>query len=177
MEHHVWVRDLEQESLDEYKIRYINKIIPSQNLAEALHSSFEMLMAVIGNVDESTSTYSYMEGKWDVKTLLLHICDTERVFQYRSLCLARDNTMMLTPFDENVFAKNCFAQHRTFDNIKEEFGLIHESGLALYNSISRDSLLSPGNFNGQRVSTALFGFLISGHRLHHLEVLKTKYLK
>lgn len=173
---HVWIRDIELESLDDYKRGYLRKIIPSQHLLESMKFSFERLMTGFDEVDELKSGYSYLPGKWNIKTMLLHICDTERVFQYRSLCLARDHSMTLTPFDENVFAEHSNAVGRTFDSIIHEFRVIHEAGLALYSSISNKGMLSMGNFNGQAVNAALFGFLICGHRLHHLEVLQTRYL-
>ena len=41
-------------------------------------------------IPEEKGNYTYAEGKWCIKEVLGHLVDTERIFAYRALCIARE---------------------------------------------------------------------------------------
>jgi hypothetical protein len=50
--------------------------------------------------------YAYAEDKWTIKQMLQHVIDTERIFAYRALSIARKEPAALLGFDENEYARH-----------------------------------------------------------------------
>ncbi|MEF9476622.1 DinB family protein [Chryseobacterium sp. 1B4] len=71
-----------------YIQRYLDQI-PSGDWIKELQLSADKTIGIYSNLTEEQSTFAYAEGKWTLKGLLLHLSDTERVFQYRILAFAR----------------------------------------------------------------------------------------
>ncbi len=69
-----------------YIQRYLDQI-PSGNWLEQLKISGEKTTGIYANLTEEQSGFAYAEGKWTLKGLLLHLSDTERVFNTGSLPL------------------------------------------------------------------------------------------
>ena len=49
----------------------------------------ERLFALLSPVTDDEASFRYGPGKWSVKEVVGHITDTERVFSYRLLSVAR----------------------------------------------------------------------------------------
>ena len=52
------------------------------------------------------TNFAYGPDKWTIKQMLQHVIDTERIFAYRALIIARQEPAALLGFDENEYAKN-----------------------------------------------------------------------
>lgn len=82
-----------------YIQRYLD-LIPLENWLEELRKIGEETVGIYSGFTEEQSLFTYAEGKWTLRELLLHLCDTERVFQYRILAFARGDRNELPGFDE-----------------------------------------------------------------------------
>lgn len=171
----ITLREILNLSMNPSKYFYLENFMPEQTAIAELKNSYRVIRECLSRVSEERSLVSYMKGKWDLKTLLLHICDTERIFQYRALCLARDKMVTIQPFDENVYALNSQAENRDFSLILEEFNSIHQSGLILFKSFNHSQWTSTGTFMNQPVNPGILAFNIAGHRVHHVRVIKERY--
>ncbi|WP_431111742.1 DinB family protein, partial [Winogradskyella poriferorum] len=65
--------------------------------------------------------HAYAEGKWTLAESLVHMLDTERVFQYRALRFARNDKTDLPGFDQDAYVPNSNAANRTKADILEEY--------------------------------------------------------
>lgn len=117
----------------------------------------------------------YAPGKWAVKDILQHLIDCERVFAYRALRIARTDKTPLPGMDENLYGTTSGANNRSLDELMAEFACVRESNIMLFNSFSENALLQEGITNGNPVSVLALGFIIAGHTLHHVTVLKERY--
>ena len=88
--------------------------------------------------------FSYAEGKWSLAEVLLHVLDTERVFQYRALRFMRGDKTPLPGFDQDIFVPNSNANRRTKESIVEEYKVIRRSTIALYSNMNGKSLQNIG---------------------------------
>lgn len=158
-----------------YIQRYLD-LIPSENWLEELKKSGEKTVSLFSFLTEEQSKFAYAEGKWTLKEVLLHLSDTERVFQYRILAIARGEQKDLPGFDEELYAQNSFANERTLEFLLEEYQLVRKSSQILLDTFNTSVLNNIGTANGNQISAETIGKLIVGHNLHHLNVIEERYL-
>lgn len=120
--------------------------------------------------------YSYADGKWTVKEVIQHVLDTERVFCFRALSFARGEQQALPSFDQDSFVVNSFAQKRDYYHLLNEMQTLRESSAQLFHWFDDLALLNIGTAAGNPMSVRAIGFLLSGHQMHHLTILKELYL-
>lgn len=138
-----------------------------------LHAS--TLSSFIDALPEEKGDYSYAPGKWTVKQMLQHLLDSERIFIYRLIWIARGDERPLPGFDENRFADAAPATHRTLSDLKQEFLLLRASSDLLMASLTADQLSKRGEASGYPVTVNALCFIIFGHNLHHINVLSERY--
>lgn len=119
--------------------------------------------------------YAYAEGKWTIKQMLQHVIDTERIFAYRALAIARKEPASLLGFDENEYANNGTAAHRNWKDMLIEWRVVRQSTNLLFASFTEEQLKLTGTANGNPISVNAIGFILFGHALHHLHILKERY--
>ncbi|MGO4710809.1 DinB family protein [Chryseobacterium sp. 2TAF14] len=158
-----------------YIQRYLD-LIPSENWLEELKNSAEKTIDIYSKISEEQSHFAYAEGKWTLKEVLLHLSDTERVFQYRILAIARGEEKNLPGFDEELYAQNSFANERSLNSLVEEYQLVRKSSQILMETFNPSVLNNIGTANGNQISVETIGKLIVGHNLHHLNVIEERYL-
>lgn len=127
-------------------------------------------------IPETKWDYRYAEGKWSIKEVLLHVIDGERVFAYRALRIARGDKTPLPSFDENLLAANCHADSRTPASLMAEYEAVSNATLHLFSHLTDDDLGQIGTASGQPASPLAIGYIIAGHEIHHLGVIRERYL-
>ena len=162
----------------EYALFYKNyiKSLGEVDLFEVLNSSLEDTLTTLKNLPEEKLIYRYDVGKWTIKELIQHIIDAERVLSYRAIRFSRNDTTDLHGFDEDWYVDNSNGNDRDFKELLEEFTNIRKSSISLFKSFTNEMLLMKGTANGSIISVRALGFIIAGHHLHHLKVIKEKYL-
>ena len=158
-----------------YIQRYLDQIPSGDWLAE-LKISEEKTAGIYSNLTEEQSKFAYAEGKWTLKGLLLHLSDTERVFQYRILAFARGDKNNLPGFDENEYAEQSFANERSTESLLEEYKLVRKSSQILLETMNPAALQNIGTANDHEISVETIGKLIIGHNYHHLNIIEERYL-
>ncbi|MGI8635711.1 MAG: DinB family protein [Segetibacter sp.] len=120
--------------------------------------------------------FKYAEGKWSLKKMLQHIIDTGRIFAYRALRIARHGKTPLPGFDEGTYAIASNAGARSWESLLEEFKAVRKSTDLLLHSFTPDHLQQAGVTNDHPNTTIAISFIIFGHILHHINVVKERYL-
>jgi len=150
--------------------------VPGDDLVEAFHSQTPAFIQFIESIPPDKYDYRYADGKWTVKEVLQHIIDAERIFSYRALRFARKDPTFLPGFDENAFADNAEAGKRDWNNLVEEFKSVRMSTEYLFASFDDDQLNAAGTSNNNSIYVLGIGFIVIGHSMHHVKVLKERYL-
>lgn len=157
---------------------YINKAIEAANgdilqlLAQLKDSTYQFFH----NIPAEKADFAYAEGKWTIKELLGHIIDAERVFAYRVLCISRKEQKNLPGFDENEFVANSNFRQRTLGDLAAEFESVRESNLHLLRALTEEQAVLTGTANGSAVSVRGLAYIMAGHELHHLNIIRERYL-
>ncbi len=159
----------------EYFGRYID-LVKSENLFAELEESLVQIDSFWSSLSEEKSNFRYSEGKWSIKELLQHIMDTERIFNYRALSIARGEKTALLGYDHDEYAMSSKADSRNWNDMLEEYKIIRKSTLLLFKGFDNDQLDLIGTANGLPLSARAVGFICVGHEMHHLSVVKERYL-
>ncbi|WP_285008505.1 DinB family protein [Pedobacter faecalis] len=117
----------------------------------------------------------YAPGKWTAKDILQHLIDTEHILSYRALRIARNDQTALPGFDEENFAIHTNASQRTIEDLLHEVDLVRQSTIALFSSFDEPMLRRTGLCSNIINSTLALAYIIAGHPLHHVQVLRDRY--
>lgn len=121
-------------------------------------------------------TAVYAPGKWTIVQILQHLVDTERVFAYRALAFARNETGTVLSFDEDSYAAHSFAERRTVDEIVREMAALRRSTIDLFSSFTDEALQRTGaGFRGP-YSVLSIAFILAGHPRWHFRTIRERYL-
>jgi hypothetical protein len=169
------VSQLQSGEYHPYYAPYI-EILGNSSLSEALKSGLHLLSSFIEEIPESKMGFTYADKKWSVAEVLMHLMDTERIFQYRALRFARNDKTELKGFEQDDYVPESGANDRDKKELLEEFVAIRKSSIALFNSFNEGKLLRSGKANGATMSVRALGFIICGHQAHHFKILEERYL-
>ena len=158
-----------------YVQRYLDQI-PSGDWLTELHTSGEKTIGIYSNLTEEQSRFAYAEGKWTLKTLLLHLSDCERVFQYRMVAIARGDKNNLPGFDENEYADKSHADERSLESLLDEYKTVRKSSQIFLETIHPNALQTKGMANNNEITVETIAKLIIGHNYHHLNIIEERYL-
>ena len=150
--------------------------VKGQNPIRLLESLVLDFKALLSEVPDEKEEFRYAEGKWSVKEVVGHIIDTERILCTRALCIARGEKQSLPGFDENEYVAVAKFDKRTLYDLSREFGFVREATISFFKTLSEEDLDRTGTANNNTVTARAILYIIAGHNLHHISVLKEKYL-
>jgi len=157
-----------------YAAGYVN-LVGNGPILEILQYQQQSTYNFFITMDPGKAGYAYAAGKWTVKEVLGHIVDTERVFAYRALVFSRE-AIELPGFDQDVYVAKATFNSRSLVDIANEFKAVREASIYLCRSFSDGQQTQKGIASGNPVSVRALAYLIAGHEMHHIKILKEKYL-
>jgi hypothetical protein len=134
----------------------------------------QRLLGPVG--DKRAATLTYAPGKWTLKQVVGHLSDDERIFAYRALCLARNDPTPLPGFEEKDYVRFGGFETRRFEELLDELRIVREATIAFVRGLTQEAWLRRGIVNGYPASVRGLAFHVAGHELHHLRIVKEKYL-
>jgi len=157
-----------------YYEKYI-RYTDSQDIKELLFSQINELEFFLSTKNDSWFNKGYQEGKWSPKELTGHLLDTERIFAYRTLCLARGEQGELPGFDENAYVYSAEFNEIPAAVLIDDFRTSRMALLSMLRSFKDDAFMSSGTVNGNVMTCRACIAIIAGHFIHHMNVLKERY--
>lgn len=149
--------------------------VTEDEILPVLRSQIDALDLLFDRVTGEQETFRYAEGKWSIREVVGHLIDGERVFGYRTLCIARGETENLPSFDENEYMLNAPYDRVELEDLLSEFRLVRLSNIAMLRSLDEAAWMRTGTANGSPVSVRALTFIMAGHIRHHMEVLRERY--
>jgi len=162
----------------EYDVFFNNYIAQAQtdDLIEGLTASYVYITGLMQELTEEQLLHRYAPGKWSIKELMVHLMDAERIFAYRALRFARQDKTELPGFDDNAYVGPAKADSRDINAILAEYTAVRTATIALFKSFDEEALNQKGKGSGQEVSVRALGYSILGHEIHHLKIMRERYL-
>ena len=158
-----------------YYNTYISKV-KIDNFLEALTDGKNNTAGFFKNIPAEKWGYKYGPEKWTIKEVMAHLIDTERVFAFRAMCISRKDKTPLPGFDENDYAPNSNANNRTPESLIKEYIAVRDATLSLFENLNDEMLGQIGTASGLPAAPLAIGFIIAGHELHHIGIIKERYL-
>ena len=159
-----------------YYQTYIDKIGGDAELIETLKKQLKNFPNFLNSIPKEKLQYAYAPNKWSVLEALLHIIDTERIFQYRALRFSRNDLTSLPGFDQDIYVPESNANHRTIASVIEEYIAVRSSTISLFSSFNDDVFKRIGTASDSPMSVGALGFIICGHQRHHRDIIRERYL-
>jgi uncharacterized damage-inducible protein DinB len=134
-------------------------------------ASFERLK----RISDEQADHRYAPGKWSVKELLGHMSDTERLFSYRLLHIARGDRAALAGMDEKAWSAAAPHDRRRISEIADEMVAVRRATVKLIESLDDAALARSGVANNYPISARALVWIMPGHAQHHLDILRERY--
>jgi hypothetical protein len=157
-----------------YYGRYIELVPPGDVLA-ALEQQMHESQGFLAEVGEQRSLFRYARGKWSIKQVVGHLIDVERVFAYRAMRFARGDGTPLPGIEQDDLVENADFDLRPLASLLLEWEHVRRANMALFASFDLPTLVRRGMASECEFSVRAAIFIIAGHELHHLEILRTRY--
>lgn len=154
--------------------RYI-ELVPEENVVRALDAQSAETQRLLASLDETHAAYRYEPGKWSVKQVIGHMNDSERIFGYRMLAIARGETQPLPGFDEELYAANANFDDWKVGDLAEHYALGRRANIVFLRNLAPDAWSRRGIANDAPVNVTALAYTIVGHERHHLSVLRDRY--
>ncbi|GAA4276437.1 DinB family protein [Aquimarina mytili] len=159
-----------------YAAMYMDYVKKDGSLLTQLMDCLESTNEFVNSLSEKELNFRYAPNKWSIKEILVHIIDDERIYGYRALAFARNDKTDLPGFEENEYTQYADIATRSVENIMNEYKAVRMATIALFNGFSDQALLRMGTANNNKTSVRALGYHILGHELHHIHIIKEKYL-
>ncbi len=169
------MKPIEGKEFDPYYSSYVNRV-KENTVVNILQNGLDSSFTFYNSIAKDKWSFSYAEGKWTIKEILLHLIDAERVFAYRTLCVSRKEELELPGFDHDEYLKNSNAKSRSHESLIEEYEAVRKASISLFKSFDEETLSYLGVANGSAISVKGLAYIIAGHELHHNSVIKERYL-
>jgi hypothetical protein len=157
-----------------YFSTYID-LVPGADILATLHAQTNELRSFWRGIAEEQANRGPI-GKWNVKQVLNHLVDTERIFAYRALRIGRGDLTPLPGFEQDDYVENSGAATRSWESLLTEYETVRRASLQLFDTFPPDAWARAGTANNGPLTPLAVAYMIAGHELHHARILRQDYL-
>ncbi len=157
-----------------YYEKYIS-LVPDDDVLQILDKQCAEMVALLSARDAADGDLRYAPGKWSVKESLGHLIDTERIFSYRALRIARNDKTPIEGYEQDDYVKFGPFAKRTLASLIEEFISVRQATLSLFRGLDEAGWTRRGVANKNEVTVRALAFMMAGHELHHREIFQERY--
>ncbi|TXE15651.1 DinB family protein [Psychroserpens burtonensis] len=167
--------DLSINEYNPYYHQYIQKA-GDVTISVGLKDNGDTTVLFLESIPEEKLEFRYEEGKWTIKEIIQHLIDTERVFTYRALCIARKDKTLFPGYDQDAYVVSCEANKRSMSSLMNEYKAVRLASIIMFESFSYEMLTRIGIASNSNLSPRAVAFITIGHENHHCEIIKERYL-
>ena len=165
----------EKHESNNYFRRYID-LVPEMPVLKLLENQLQKLPDALSSLTPEEWDFRYDKGKWNLKEMWLHVIDTERIFAYRALRIARGDQTALPGFDQDEFAKDYSGLDRSPYSLIDEFVAVRKASIELFKNFTQENFGRKGTASASPLTPRAVAYILAGHTIHHLNLMNEKYL-
>lgn len=170
---------LTRPSNEEYAAHFGHYVseVPEGDIRDVLAQSLKTTTELYASFSEDLGNYRYAPDKWSLKQVLGHVADNERIMAYRALRTARGDRTPLAGYDENLLVNNASFDDMPLSAIVDDYAAVRRATFTLLNGVTDEAWTRTGVVSGNEASARAWIYILAGHELHHLNVIRERYLK
>ena len=153
---------------------YYIELLENKNYLEQFASNENITL--LESLTEEKASYRFASGKWSIKQIIGHITDHERIMIYRILRISRKDKSTLEGYDQELLVANSRFDELSLKQLLEDFKNVRKSTLSFISTLSEEQFQLKGLIWKFEMSIKDFLKATIGHELHHINVIKEKYL-
>ena len=161
---------------NEFYETYMSKVSDVNNILSFLEKQRTEVMRIMNSISEEQQQHAYEEGKWTVKELLRHIIDTERLFAYRAFTISKNTGVELSGMDQDEYMTGTNDSNNSFEDLINEFDIQRQANIIMIKNLHESTFTISGIASESPVTVRANIYIIAGHTVHHLNILKERYL-
>lgn len=159
-----------------YYDKYIS-LIQTSDILDTLDEQRRQMLLLLSGRSEDEGNFRYASDKWSLKEVLGHINDTERVFAYRALRIARNDQTPMEGFEQDDYVRYGPFARRSLEDLVEDYIAVRRATMSLFRNLDEAAWTRRGVANKNEVTVRALAYIVAGHELHHRRILEEKYLK
>jgi hypothetical protein len=160
----------------EYFGNYV-ALVPEGDVLAALRSELVRTLELLRVVPEEDAGRCHPPYTWTVRQVVGHLIDTERIFAYRALRFAREDSTPLAGFEENEYVSAGAFDRLPLGALASEFEAVRQATLRLFENLPEPAWDQRGIANNAAVSLRALAYIIVGHERHHAAILRKRLTK
>jgi hypothetical protein len=158
-----------------YYGRYI-QLVQGEDIIKTLSSQIDNTVWFLRTIADTKGDYRYAPDKWSIKEVVGHMIDTERVFAYRALSMARADKAALPGFEQDDWVRAARSGNQQLAELISEFECVRRSNLYFFQHLDEEAWMQRGTASGREFTVRAIAYTIAGHERHHFQILQTRYL-
>lgn len=163
---------------DEYAAYYEKyvSLVPEGEVTATLERQGAETLALLRGLTEERGAHRYGAGKWSVKQVVGHVVDTERIFAYRALAIARGERQPLPGMDQDEYMAGADFDARTLASLTDEFEAVRRGNVLMLRGLGAEAWARRGTASDNEVTVRALAHIMAGHETHHINILRERYL-
>lgn len=155
--------------------RTYTRLVPDGAILEILNRQLTETQMLLAGVPAERETHRYASGKWSIREVIGHCIDTERVFAFRTLWIARGAVGGQPGMDQDAWVAAAEAADRPLAALAAEWAGLRRDVVTMLGSLPDSAWGRVGTASRRKFTARSFPWIIAGHELHHRRILTERY--
>jgi|SRR5277367_1973576 len=159
-----------------YYDRYIS-LVEGNDVLAALEDQRRQTLLLLSGRTEADGDLRYAPEKWNLKEVLGHVNDTERIMSYRALRISRGDATPIEGYEQDDYVRNGPFARCSMSALIEDYIAVRRATVSLFRNLDESAWTRRGVANKNEVTVRALAYIIAGHELHHRRIIEEKYLR
>ena len=157
-----------------YYFTYID-LVPDEHVVTRLERQIGESAAYLAAFTPEQARRREAPGEWNAIEIVGHLADTERVFAYRALRIARADPVMWTKVEFEDWAAAANFQERRLADVVAEYTAVRAAFVALLRGLDAAAWERRAPADWTLRSVRAVAYCMAGHELHHLASIRRQH--
>jgi DinB superfamily len=157
-----------------YYFTYID-LVPDGHIVKLLERQITESAAFLAAFTPDQTRWRKAPGEWNIVEIVGHLSDTERVFEYRALRIARADPVMWTKVEFPDYAAAANFQARPLGDVLAEYLAVRAAFVAFLRGLDAAAWKRRAPADWTIRSVRAIAYTMAGHELHHLASVRRQH--
>ncbi len=155
-------------------VGYVERV-PDGDILSILQAQLDATHVLLAPLSRAQALARPTPADWNILEVLGHITDTEQVFAYRALRIARGDQIALAGFEQDDYVRAAHSSDRALDDLLDAYAAQRRATIALLRGLDADAWLRRGMVAGHPSSARAWAYIAAGHELYHVADFHERY--